>query len=94
MNEARPSSVSKGPGAYSIYKHVHRHKGLGSLGIGLPASAINEADEDDFGPDFEIRERNKEEESDEGDSEDADSNEGESEEPEDSRQDDGSILID
>ena len=42
MIEPRPSSVSKG---YSIYKHVHRHKGL-SLGIGLRADAINEAEED------------------------------------------------
>lgn len=54
MNETRPSNVSKGMGggAYSIYKQVHRHnKGrLVSLGIGmgLPANAINEADEDDF----------------------------------------------
>lgn len=69
---------------------MHRHKGLGSLGIGLPASAINEADEDDLGPDQEMRESNKEEDSDiEGES---DSNEGESEDPEDSRHDEGSIL--
>ena len=42
MSETRPSTVSKG---YSIYKHINRHKGL-SLGIGLQAVAINEAEED------------------------------------------------
>jgi len=42
MIETRPSQVSKG---YSIYKHVHRHKGL-SFGMGLRADAINEAEED------------------------------------------------
>ena len=72
---------------------MHRHKGLGSLGIGLPNSAINEADEDDFGPDQEIRESRKEEESDEEGEGDSDSNEGESA-YEDSRQEEGSILID
>ena len=48
--------------------------------IGLPNSAINEADEDEdpFGVDQEIREQRKEEESDEEGEGDSDSNEGES----------------